>query len=403
MQSFARGQDYAQQGKVRKHPRIEHEDAMLVLRAQVDGSGRSRYLTSLAVDPDNPEMGVVSDCSCPVGRQCKHAVAVIQSFVDAMEAEGIPPEDDTAMLEQRWEAWLDELQSPLGGKRYVEELEEDHRLALFLDIDPNSRTPTLQVSPVWVRPTKRRARGNGWVKPRPINVRRGGGLTPRPPQGLAPDQEEALELLMLGEQGRQLSGTGYEYAWSSVTHAFQARALWSLLATGTGIGVTPVGALARQDRSEARVMNPHATIISPGDHASPLSVVGVDVTVLISKDQASGREITLQRGDEGVGLPPHSHPWDESFSVLKGAVHFSAGDQSALCDAGTLAHVPAGTVNAFHFAQGGGEMIEITQQGQAVEMFRTVNARVLPGSPDLPTLLEILNQHGVTVHGPEEA
>ncbi|TDB02960.1 DEAD/DEAH box helicase [Halomonas marinisediminis] len=228
-QSFSRGQAYAQQGKVRNRPRIEHEGAMLVLRAQVDGSGRSRYLTSLAVDPDNPEMGVISDCSCPVGRQCKHAVAVIQCFIDAREAEGIPSEDDAGMLEQRWEAWLAELQSPLGGRRYVEELEEDHRLALFLDVDPNPRSPALQVSPVWVRPTKRRARGNGWVKPRPINVRRGGGLTPRPPQGLASDQEEALELLMLGEQRRQLSGSGQEYAWSSVTHAFQARALWSLL------------------------------------------------------------------------------------------------------------------------------------------------------------------------------
>ncbi|MDR5903346.1 DEAD/DEAH box helicase [Halomonas icarae] len=228
-QSFSRGQAYAQQGKVRNRPRIEHEGAMLVLRAQVDGSGRSRYLTSLAVDPDNPEMGVISDCSCPVGRQCKHAVAVIQCFIDAREAEGIPSEDDAGMLEQRWEAWLAELQSPLGGRRYVEELEEDHRLALFLDVDPNPRSPALQVSPVWVRPTKRRARGNGWVTPRPINVRRGGGLTPRPPQGLASDQEEALELLMLGEQRRQLSGSGQEYAWSSVTHAFQARALWSLL------------------------------------------------------------------------------------------------------------------------------------------------------------------------------
>ncbi|TDB02962.1 cupin domain-containing protein [Halomonas marinisediminis] len=150
-------------------------------------------------------------------------------------------------------------------------------------------------------------------------------------------------------------------------------------------------------------MNPHATILSPRDHTSPLSVVGVDVTVLISKNEANGREITLQRGDEGVGPPPHSHPWDESFYVLKGAVHFSAGDQSALCDAGTLVHVPAGAVHAFHFAKGGGEMLEITEQGQAVAMFRAVNARVSPGSPDLPTLLEVLDQHGVTVHGPEGA
>ncbi|RRR66015.1 MAG: hypothetical protein EI684_21510 [Candidatus Viridilinea halotolerans] len=86
--SLTRGQGYARQGRVRHGTRPEQEGEMLVLRAQVDGSGRSRYLTSLAVDPHNPPMGVVSDCSCPVGRQCKHAVAVIQSFIDELEANG---------------------------------------------------------------------------------------------------------------------------------------------------------------------------------------------------------------------------------------------------------------------------------------------------------------------------
>lgn len=148
-------------------------------------------------------------------------------------------------------------------------------------------------------------------------------------------------------------------------------------------------------------MNQHAMIISPGDYAPPLSVVGVDITVLTSKDEANGREITLQRGIEGMGPPPHHHDWDESFYVLKGAVHFAAGDQSALCEAGTLVHVPAGTVHAFHFAEGGGEMLEITQRGRAVEMFRAVDERIPPGPPDVPRLLDVLTQHGVIVHGPE--
>ena len=148
-------------------------------------------------------------------------------------------------------------------------------------------------------------------------------------------------------------------------------------------------------------MNQHAMIINPADYTSPLSVVGIDITVLTSKGQANGREITLQRGIEGMGPPPHSHDWDESFFVLKGAVHFMAGDQAALCEAGTLVHVPAGTVHAFHFAAGGGEMLEITERGRAVEMFRAVDERVPPGPPDVPTLLGVLAEHGVTVQGTE--
>ncbi|WP_163560834.1 DEAD/DEAH box helicase [Halomonas sp. NO4] len=232
VRSLTRGRGYARQGRVCEGTRLEQQEEMLVLRAQVDGSGRRRYLTSLAVDPDNHEMGVVSDCSCPVGRQCKHAVAVIQGFIDGIEADGIPTRNDSTLLTQRWESWLAELESPVGGNRTVERLEDDYRLALFLDIDPDPRSPTLKVSPVWVRPTKQRSRGNGWVKPRPILVRHGGSLSPRPPQGLTPDQEEALELLMLGEQRRQFAG-GNEQSWSVVAHAYQARALWSLLESDT--------------------------------------------------------------------------------------------------------------------------------------------------------------------------
>lgn len=204
--SLSRGLAYARQGKVCEGSRLERQGELLVLRAQVNGSGRSRYLTSVAVDPYSPDMGVVSDCSCPVGRQCKHAAAVIRSFLDDMEAKGMAAQDDTASLKQRWESWLAELEAPSGASMAAEQLEEDYRLALFLDIDPNPRSPTLKVSPVWMRPSKQRSRGNGWVKPRPIMVRRGGSLLPKPPQGLAPDQEEALELLMLGEQRRQLAG-----------------------------------------------------------------------------------------------------------------------------------------------------------------------------------------------------
>ncbi len=110
--SLARGMGYARQGRVREGTRLERQGDLLVLRAQVDGSGRSRYGTNLAVDPGNPEMGVISDCSCPVGRQCKHAVAVIGTFIDEMEANGIPERDATARLEQRWEAWLAEFEAP---------------------------------------------------------------------------------------------------------------------------------------------------------------------------------------------------------------------------------------------------------------------------------------------------
>ncbi|MCE0733511.1 DEAD/DEAH box helicase [Halomonas sp. G15] len=325
--SLTRGRGYARQGKVRHGIRLEREREMLVLRAQVEGSGHRRYLTSLAVDPDDHSMGVVSDCSCPVGRQCKHAVAVIQSFIDDLEADGIPPRDDTALLEQRWESWLAELQTPLGGRRYVEELESDYRLALFLDVDPDPRAPTLQVSPVWLRPAKQRSRGNGWVKPRPIMVRSGGGLTPRPPHGLAADEEEALELLMLGEQRRQYVGAN-EQRWSRVTHAFQARALWSLLEsdtppllfhpkqTGTMLDPGPSCRLALAWEPDADGNQHLRADTQPADVISDQAVIVRAGTELCYLDERRGRIGRLE-GDPDVlmrlrrapPLPPEMSGW----------------------------------------------------------------------------------------------
>ena len=58
-------------------------------------------------------------------------------------------------------------------------------------------------------------------------------------------------------------------------------------------------------------------IIAPDDYAEELNIVGEYVTVLASGEETEGYEIFLQRGPEGSGPPPHSHPWDESFYVVK--------------------------------------------------------------------------------------
>jgi len=36
----------------------------------------------------------------------------------------------------------------------------------------------------------------------------------------------------------------------------------------------------------------------------------------------------FKRGPEGSGPPPHSHPWDESFFVVKGEIDFGIDDES---------------------------------------------------------------------------
>lgn len=87
-----------------------------------------------------------------------------------------------------------------------------------------------------------------------------------------------------------------------------------------------------------------------------MNIVGEHVDVLASGEATGGYEIFRQRGPEGSGPPPHSHPWDESFYVIKGKIDFGIGPDSRTASPGALVHLPAGTEHWFRFGPGGGKM-----------------------------------------------
>lgn len=145
-------------------------------------------------------------------------------------------------------------------------------------------------------------------------------------------------------------------------------------------------------------MNRKALVVKASDRA-PLNVVGTKVIVLASDTDTRDRQVTLQSGTEGSGPPPHSHNWDESFYVTRGLVQFVCDGQTTLCSAGTLVHIPAGTVHAFSYGPQGGEMLEITGAGSnAIRMFTALDRQVPPGPPDIPTLVQVAGEHGVKFH-----
>jgi quercetin dioxygenase-like cupin family protein len=139
-------------------------------------------------------------------------------------------------------------------------------------------------------------------------------------------------------------------------------------------------------------------VLTPAQRDQPLNVVGTQVTVLASNATTQSYGITFQQGDEGTGPPPHRHDWDESFYVLHGQVAFICDGAEHNCQAGTLVHIPRGTVHGFSYGEGGGQMLEITGQGAlAAQMFTAVNNEIPDGPPDIPKLLEVLSRNGVTV------
>ena len=150
---------------------------------------------------------------------------------------------------------------------------------------------------------------------------------------------------------------------------------------------------------EGDAMKQSSFVVTPGDRNAALSVVGTNVTVLISGEESASQQITLQSGDEGSGPPPHSHDWDESFFVTKGQVQFTCDGKTTTCGVGTLVYVPAGTIHAFSYGVGGGEMLEVTGGAtNAVRMFSALDREVAPGALDVPKIVEVAGEYGVAFH-----
>jgi quercetin dioxygenase-like cupin family protein len=138
-------------------------------------------------------------------------------------------------------------------------------------------------------------------------------------------------------------------------------------------------------------------VVTPESYAPSLNIVGEHVTVLASGEATGGYELFLQRGPEGSGPPPHSHPWDEAFYVTGGQIDFGFDGESMTALPGTLVHLPAGTVHWFRFGAGGGEMFSLTSQLGASRMFTDFAREIAPVDPDLDQLAAVGARYGLKV------
>ncbi len=139
-------------------------------------------------------------------------------------------------------------------------------------------------------------------------------------------------------------------------------------------------------------------VVKPEAYKKALNVVGTEVSLLASKELTQGQEFTYQSGKEGMGPPPHSHDWDETFFVVKGSVEFTCNGITENCHPGTLVFVPGGTIHAFQYGPQGGEMLEITGSGSlASQLFIALDAEIPPGPLDVEKTVRVSAENGVTI------
>lgn len=141
-------------------------------------------------------------------------------------------------------------------------------------------------------------------------------------------------------------------------------------------------------------------VMAAHERPRPLDMGGEDITVLASAGQTSGYEAFLQVGTEGSGPPPHHHPWDEAFFVVRGEVVFGAGGEESTLEAGSFVHIPGGTTHSFRLGAGGAEMLSFTSHEGAAGFFRAISRSELPPEAGLADIIRIAAAHGATVLPP---
>ncbi len=187
-----------------------------LLEGQVQGTQRQPYRVSgeLALMPDGQIDCFDSDCSCPVGLQCKHGVALLAQAALAAGHQGpalvpgqrlqTPQQRRMALADQEAEVrvlhWLEALEqaraqaaapSPLPGER-PERLEQYLYLASVVTVTvtaPPQQAPHLQLEAVLSRP---KANGD-WAKPKRIRTPPGRG---QPVYDRASDADRELLALL---------------------------------------------------------------------------------------------------------------------------------------------------------------------------------------------------------------
>jgi superfamily II DNA or RNA helicase len=155
VQTYARGAAYASQRAVQH---MEWDGPDHVLRAVVRGSGGNYYETAVYFEPtgDAELRFAFGECTCPVGFDCKHVVAVAVTASTAAAARAQPPATPS------WEQSLAALLGPASPS--VPQADDALPLAIELSLSlPIAAAPTrVPVAPKLLARLVKPGR-NGWV------------------------------------------------------------------------------------------------------------------------------------------------------------------------------------------------------------------------------------------------
>jgi len=165
-QYLDRGKRYAEEGRVIS---VDQSPDKGVISGRVRGSGRHQYQVVVQVDDrSGPGLSIRGHCTCPIGWNCKHVVAVLLAVGARVDGDNAPPPrrlrrtEPGELLPASVESWLTETEQL--------DLEQDdqYRLLYLLRLQRSAVSHAkVYLSAVKVRSLK----GGGYGKPNAFNLR----------------------------------------------------------------------------------------------------------------------------------------------------------------------------------------------------------------------------------------
>jgi len=129
-----------------------------------------------------------------------------------------------------------------------------------------------------------------------------------------------------------------------------------------------------------------------------LDVLGMKIKFLCTSEDSQGRYSSLLNTiPKGLGAPPHSHPWDEAFYVLKGEIEILMGEEQYRLSPGDYVRVPANCVHAFTgLSDEEGLLIAFESPSHSHLFFKEIHDTVKNIPEDLSKMPAIGDRHQVT-------
>ena len=143
-----------------------------------------------------------------------------------------------------------------------------------------------------------------------------------------------------------------------------------------------------------------------GEH---LRALGCDLTLKATvADTAGAVEWVEISADQGTVVPPHRHPWGESYYVIDGSLEVQVGARHHVASAGAFVTIPPRAIHGLVVTSDRVRFLHVSIGPGATAMFNEY-AQTLPDAPDpadadaLAAVVEVGAHHGLEFMVPQPA